>query len=203
MKINPRNADNTELYWRLMNAIVPRPVALISTVGENGVFNLAPFSCFGTMGMRPSLIYTNISRRRRGQKKDTLINIEFTKDFVVNIVNEDLAEAVNQSSVEYPSSIDEFKEVGLTPVKADTVTSPMVAESPISMECQLVEIIELGGLPRHTSVVIGEVVQVHIKDRYYVNGEIQISALRVLGRLEEDLYCLTTDIIKVERPPIP
>ena len=94
----------------------------------------------------------------------------------------------------------EFKEVGLTPVKADIVKSPMIAESPVNMECRLVDILEYGDLPRRTSVVIGEVVRVHIKDSLYVNGQIQMSALKVLGRLGGDLYCRTKDIIEMKRP---
>jgi len=129
-----------------------------------------------------------------------LANIEFMKDFVINVVNEDLAEAMNQSSAEYPGDVDEFKEVGLTPVKADIVKSPMIAESPVNMECRLVDILEYGDLPRRTSVVIGEVVRVHIKDSLYVNGQIQMSALKVLGRLSGDLYCHTKDIIEMKRP---
>ena len=203
MKIDPRDLDYRYVYQLFMSAVVPRPIALVSTIGENGIFNLAPFSGFATMGLKPSLVHINIARKRDGQKKDTLANIEFSKDFVVNIVNEALAEAMNQSAAEYPSDVDEFKEVGLTPVKADIVKSPMVAESPVNMECQLLEILEFGELPRGTSVVIGEVVQVHIKDGLYVNGEIQASALKALGRLGGNLYCRTTDIIEIKRPSVP
>lgn len=202
-KIDPRDLNYRDVYRLFMSAVVPRPIALVSTIGENGIFNLAPFSGFGTMGLRPSLVHISIARKRDGQKKDTLVNIEFSKDFVVNVVNEALAEAMNQSSAEYPSDVDEFKEVGLTPVKADIVKSPMLAESPVNMECRLVQILEFGELPRSTSVVIGEVVRVHIKDGLYVNGEIQASALMALGRLGGDLYCRTTDIIEMKRPPVP
>lgn len=203
MKIDPRDVDYRDAYRLFTSAIVPRPIALASTIGENGIFNLAPFSAFAPMGSKPSLVHISIGRKRDGQKKDTLVNIEFSKDFVINVVNEDLAEAMNQSSAEYPGDVDEFKEVGLTPVKADIVKSPMVAESPVNMECQLVQILEFGDLPRRTSVVIGEVVRVHIKDELYVNGEIQVSALRALGRLGGHLYCRTTDIIEMERPVSP
>jgi len=156
MKINPGDLDYRDVYRLFMSAVVPRPIALISTIGENGVFNLAPFSGFSTMGLRPSLVHVNIGRNRDGQKKDTLVNIEFSKDFVVNVVNEDMGEAMNQSAAEYPSDVDEFKEVGLTPVKADMVKSPMVAESPISMECKLRQILEFGEFPDSNNVVLGD-----------------------------------------------
>ncbi|MFC1943241.1 flavin reductase family protein [Chloroflexota bacterium] len=203
MKIDPRDTDNTEFYRLFSSAVVPRPIAWVSTIGENGIFNLAPFSLFGIISSTPALIYISIGRKRDGQKKDTLVNIEFSKDFVVNIVNEDLAEAMNQSSTAYPSDVNEFKEVGLTPVKADIVTSPMLAESPVSMECQQFNIMEFGDLPRRSSVVIGEVVRVHIKDELYANGAIQVSALKALGRHSGNLYCRTTDIVEMERPSVP
>lgn len=202
MKVDPRDLDDLNVYRLFMSAVVPRPIAWVSTIGENGVFNLAPYSAFGILGLSPPLIYILIGRKRDGQKKDTLLNIEYSKDFVVNIVNEALAEAMNQSSAEYPSDVDEFKEVGLTPAKADIVTSPMVAESPVNMECRLSDITEFGDLPRRSSIVIGEVVRVHIQDELYVNGEIQVSALKALGRLCGDLYCRTTDIIEMERPSV-
>lgn len=199
VNICPKDLEWRDAYRLLMNTIVPRPIALVSTIGENGVFNLAPFSGFGPMSVSPYLIHINIGRQRDGQKKDTLVNIEFSKDFVINVVNEALAEAMNQSSAESPRDTDEFKEVGLTPVKADIVKPPMVAESPVNMECQLVQILKFGELPRQNSVIIGEVVQVHIKDELYVNGEIQMSALNALGRLGGNLYCRTTDIFEMER----
>ncbi len=199
MKICPKDLEWKDAYRLLMSTVVPRPIALVSTIGENGIFNLAPFSGFGSMSIRPYLIHVNIGRQRDGQKKDTLVNIEFSKDFVINVVNEALAEAMNQSSAEYPSDVDEFKEAGLTPVKADIVKPPMVAESPVNMECQLVQILEFGESPKQNSVIIGEVVQVHIKDELYVNGQVQMSALNALGRLGGNLYCRTTDIFEMER----
>ncbi len=195
MKIDPQNLDWKHAHRLLMSAIVPRPIALVSTIGENGVFNLAPFSAFSTMGLNPPRVHINIGRKRNGQKKDTLVNIEFSEDFVINVVDESLAQAMNKSSAAYPSDIDEFKEAGLTPLKADMVKSPLVAESPVNMECKLEQILNFGDLPEQTSVVIGKVVRIHIKDELYVNEEIQASALRALGRLGEDLYCRTTDII--------
>ncbi|MFH1002722.1 MAG: flavin reductase family protein [Chloroflexota bacterium] len=200
MEIDPRELEYRDAYRLFTSTIVPRPIAFVATIGENGIYNLAPISVFSSMGVKPPLVHINIGRKRDGRKKDTLVNIEFTKDFVINVVNESLAEAMNQSSAEYPSDVDEFQEVGLTPVKADLVKSPLVAESPINMECRLVQILEFGESPRLTSVVIGEVVRVHIKDELYVNGGIRMSELKALGRLGGDLYCRTTDIITMKRP---
>ena len=199
MKIDPTDLDYRSSHELIRGVIVPRPIAFVSTIGEDGVFNVAPFSCFALICMKPVLLCVSISWKRDGQKKDTLKNIEFSKDFIVNIVDETLAEAMNQASAEYPSNVDEFKEVGLTPVKGDIVKAPMVAESPVNMECRLAQILEFGEAPRKTSFIIGEVLRVHIKDELYVSGEIPIYKLRAIGRLGADLYCRTTDIFEIKR----
>ena len=129
-------------------------------------------------------------------------NIEATRDFVVNIVDEPLAEAMNQTAANYPSDVDEFRETGLTPVKSDIVGAPMVAESPISLECKVRQIQEFGDAPRITSMVIGEIVQVHIKDGLYSGNEVSLSKLKAIGRLGGNLYCRLTDTFEMERPQI-
>lgn len=200
MKIDLTNLDYKDSHELLVSAIVPRPIAFVSTAGKDGVFNVAPFSFFSPISCKPALVGLGIGTRRDGRKKDTLVNIEFSRDFVINVVTETLAEAVNQASADYASDVDEFKEVGLTPVKADMVKSPMVAESPINMECRLVQILEVGDATRSSSFIIGEVVRVHIKDDLYINGEIQGSAFKTIGRLGAELYCRTTDLFEMKRP---
>ena len=192
MKIDP-NMAWLQAHEVMVGAIAPRPIAFVSTVGEDGIFNVAPIS------MSPIIIGFSIGRRD-GQKKDTLVNIEFSGDFVVNVVTEDIADVMNKASANYPSHVDEFREVGLTPVKADLVKPPMVGESPINMECRLKQILEFGTPPRCNSFVIGEVVLVHIKDEIYVNDEIQADKLKLVGRLGGELYCRTTDVFEMKRP---
>jgi len=200
MKFDPVNLDWVDSHKLFASAVVPRPIAFVSTIGEDGVYNVAPFSFFTALTTKPALIGFCNTWTREGRKKDTLRNIEFTKEFVINIIDETLAEPMNQASYPYPSDVDEFKEAGLTPVKADLVKAPMVAESPVSMECRLVQVLELGEAPRKTSFTIGEVLRVHVKDGLYVNKEIRISKLRAIGRLGEDLYCRTTDTFELKRP---
>ncbi len=142
LKIDPVNLDWRDSHELLVGAVVPRPIAFVSTIGEDGVFNVAPYSFFTSVAVKPMFIGFTAGWKSDGHKKDTLVNIEFSRDFVVNVVTETLAESMNQASAGYPSDMDEFKEVGLTPVKADIVKSPMVAESPINMECRLVQILE-------------------------------------------------------------
>jgi flavin reductase (DIM6/NTAB) family NADH-FMN oxidoreductase RutF len=133
-------------------------------------------------------------------EKDTLRNIEFSKDFVLNVVDETMAQAMNQTSANYPSDVDEFKEVGLTPVKSDLIKAPRVAESPVHMECKLVQILEFGKAPSGSRFVIGEVVLVHIKDELWLNDHIKISEFKSIGRLGEELYCRITDVFEMKAP---
>lgn len=199
MKIYPKDLNKRDIHELLVSAIIPRPIAFVSTIGEDGVFNLAAFSYFAPLCNIPAIIGLGISRVRDGRKKDTLKNIEFSKDFVVNVVTENLAEAMNQASAEYPSNIDEFKEVGLTPSKADLVKSPLVAESPINMECKLVQIIEFGESPTGSHLVIGEVVLVHMKEELWVGDHVDLNKFRTIGRLGEDYYCRVMDIFEMKK----
>lgn len=200
MKIDPANLDYKERHDLLAGVVVPRPIAFVSTIGKNGVYNLAPFSFFAPVSVKPALVGFSVGTRRDGKKKDTLANIEFSKDFVINVVPEALAQRMNQTAKDYPSDVSEFKEAGLTPVKADIVRPPMVAESPINMECRLVRILEFGQSPRFSSFIIGEVMLVHVKDELYANGEIQMPGLKAIARMGGDLYCRTTDIFEMKRP---
>ncbi|MCK5553618.1 MAG: flavin reductase family protein [Deltaproteobacteria bacterium] len=199
MEINPRDLNTKDSHELFVSGILPRPIAFVSTVGEDGVFNLAAFSCFTMVGFKPALVCFHAGLKRDGVKKDTVVNIEFSRDFAVNIVDEALAEAMNQASAEYPSDVDEFKEVGLTPVKSELVRAPRVAESPVSMECKLTQILESGEAAAGGHIIIGEVVRVHIKDELWAGDQIDVSKLKPIGRLGGDLYCRITDIFEMKR----
>ncbi len=195
MKLDPKGMDFRDLHHLLAGAVVPRPIALVSTIGENGVYNVAPLSSISIASVKPPLLSFSLSTRRRkdGEKKDTLRNIEFRKEFVVNVpVVESMAEAMNRAGAEYPDHVSEFQETGLTAVMAERVYAPMVAESPVSFECRLVQILEFGEHPSVSSLVIGEVVMAHIKDEFYANGELQSNRMHAVGRLLEP-YCRTRD----------
>jgi len=203
VKIDPANLNRKEAHELLVGAVLPRPIAFVSTVGPDGVFNVAPFSYFTAMSTLPAVIGFGVGPRTGGGKKDTLVNIEYAKDFVINVVHEALAEAMNTASGEYPSNVDEFQVSGLTPVHSDLVKSPRVAESPVNMECRLIQILEFGEAPRVNSFIIGEVLRVHVKDELLVGDVIKASRLKAIGRLGEDLYCRTMDIFEMKRPQRP
>jgi len=203
MKIDPATLDRKSAHDVMVGVALPRPIAFISTAGENGIYNLAPYSFFIPLSAKPAIVGVGIGRKRDGSKKDTLVNIEFSKDFVINVVTESLAEAMNQTSGEYPPEVDEFQVAKLTPEKADLVKAPMVAESPVRMECRLLQILEYGEFSSIQNFVIGEVIRVHVKDEFWADGEIQSSRLKTIGRMGGDSYCRTTNIFEMKRPVIP
>ena len=202
MKIDPQNLTWYNSHELLTGIVTPRPIAFVSTIGKDSVYNIAPYSYFTAICNNPMIVGFSQGRKSNGEKKDTLQNIEFSKDFVINVVTEEIAEAMVQTSRAYPPDVDEFKETGLTPIKADLVGAPLLAESPINMECRLMQILEFGKEPRKTAFVIGEVVLVHIKDEYIVDGQLRPLKLKVIGRLggHGKTYCRTTDIFEIKRP---
>ena len=204
MKTGMSGLRQRDSHRLLMGAVVPRPIAWVSTVGEDGVFNLAPFSAYTTVSIMPAMVGFAVAPTRDGHKKDTLRNTEATKDFVVNVVTEALAAAMNVTSAPYPREVDEFREAGMTAVPADLVKAPMAAESPINLECRLTQMLEFGGAPRISYFVIGEVLRIHVKDDLCVDGEVQTSELNAIGRLGggigSDMYCRTSDSFAMGRP---
>ena len=155
------------------------------------------------MSMNPAIVGFAIGRRRGGGKKDTLVNIEYSRDFVVNVVSESIAQAMNQAAGDYPIDVDEFKEAGLTPVASDRVQPPRVAESPIHLECRLMQIMEFGTSPRIHNFVVGEIIIVHVQDDLLADGVIKADRVKAIGRLGEDFYCRTQDIFEMKRPFVP
>jgi flavin reductase (DIM6/NTAB) family NADH-FMN oxidoreductase RutF len=203
IKIDMADPGSQDLHQLLGSIIAPRPIAFVSSVGEDGIFNLAPFALFTRISLKPALVGISLSWRKDGSKKDTLLNIESVKDFVICVVNETLAEPMNKASDQYPHNIDEFAEAGLTPVKADLVKAPLVAESPINMECRMAQVLEFGEFPDKSSFIIGELLRVHVREDLFVDGKIQMSKLRVIGRLGgSGLYCRTTDLFEMKSPGI-
>jgi flavin reductase (DIM6/NTAB) family NADH-FMN oxidoreductase RutF len=202
MKIDPDSLDARDVHELMVGCVTPRPIAFVSTIGADGVYNVAPFSFVTLMSMHPAVVGFAIGRRRGGSKKDTLVNIEFSRDFVINIVSESIAQAMNQASGDYPSDVDEFKEAGLTPLESDRVRPPRVAESPIHLECRLMQVMEFGAPPRIHNFVVGEILRIHVRDDLVVDGAVKADRLNAIGRLGEDFYCRTRDIFEMKRPAV-
>ena len=188
-----------DLYKLLAGSLVPRPIAFVSTVNKYDVPNAAPFCFFMGVTPNPPTIALSIIRRGDGgDKKDTIRNIENARDFVINVVDEALASAMNMASGSYPSDMSEFDVTGLTPVPSEYIKSPRIGESPIQMECKLRTIVELGDLP--ASIVIGEIVCMHIKDSVLTDGQIDFKKLKPVGRLGETIYARMADLFEMNRP---
>lgn len=201
MTIDPAAADHRNIYKLLVGAIVPRPIAFVSTVSPEGVRNLAPFSFFTAVSANPPVIcFSPMVRGSDGGRKDTLCNIEATREFVVNIVSEDFAQAMNACSAEFPPEVDEFAVSGLTPAPSDLVRPPRVAESRINMECRLLQILHVSPKPLGGSLVIGEVVRFHLAGELFRDFRIDPDKLRAIGRMGGPTYARTTDRFEMERP---
>jgi len=200
MKIDPKAVPATVSYRLLVGSVVPRPIAFVSTRSTAGVNNLAPFSFFNAVcGDPPVVLFCPVWRN---PMKDTLVNVRETREFVVNIVNEDIVEQMNVCSAEVPANVDEFAMSGLTPLASDLVNAPRVAESPVSMECKLMQIVEISAQPMGGNIVIGEVMRFHVDDRIIDAGSYKIDAekLRAVGRMSGYDYARTRDRFALVRP---
>ena len=198
MKLDPRTFDG--FYRVLTGVVVPRPIAFVSTLSADGVLNLAPYSFFNAVAYDPPTIVFSSSRRTGDKRKDTLANIEETGEFVVNVVVDDIAEAMNRTAAEYPTEVSEFDIAGLTPAPSDLVKPPRVAESPVNMECRLNQIVSLGQGSHQHGLVIGEVVLMHLRDDLIDGHRINHQRLRPTGRLAGSMYCHTGDVFEMPRP---
>ena len=198
MKIESKSIDVLQTHKLLGSVMAPRPVALISTVGEDGIYNAAPFSAVTSVAFKPPIICV-VSGLKRGQKKDTANNIESSKDFVINIMAETHLEHAIKAAADYPSDVDEIKTTGLTALAADRVASPLISEAQISLECRLVKTIEFGTGENLRTVFFGEVLVFHIKDEILTGHNIDPARCMAFGRLSAGVYCRTTDIIKINR----
>jgi len=203
MEITPDSHPWQSIYKIMIGSILPRPIGWISTVDENGLPNLAPFSFFNAVCANPPhVLFTSMIRGTDRQPKDTLRNIRQTGEFVVNIVTEELAEAMNLTSTELPAHVNEFHYSQLNLMSSQVVRPARIAESPIHYECRLAQIVDLGDQPGAGSIVIGRVVHLHVADRVLIGEDkIDLAALKPIGRLAGSSYCRVTDIFDLPRPP--
>lgn len=200
MVIDPKSTEPFNLYKLLIGSILPRPIAFVSTMGPDGIYNLAPFSFFTAISANPPTIAFAPMINTQGKRKDTLNNVERLGEFVVNVVSEDIVRPMNETSADFPPEIDEFEVSGLTPIPSDLVAVPRVKESHIAMECKLRQIVEMSSLPLGGSLVIGEVVRFHVDDEYFDDYRIDVDKLRPVGRMAGFIYTRTTDRFELVRP---
>lgn len=197
MILDPGSCAPNDMYRFLISAVVPRPIAFVSTRAADGTTNLAPFSYFVPISSEPPLVGIAINDRV-GDPKDTLRNIRETGEFVINIVSEPLLEAMVKTSGDWPRGTSEFDVAGLTRAPSGRVVPPSVAESPLQIECRLHREIALGS----SLFVVGEVVLAHVRDEVMTDGHVDALKLRAVGRLGGEFYSPTREVIKVRRPRV-
>ena len=205
LAFNPSERQPREIYKLMTSLIVPRPVALVSTISRDGVANLAPFSFFcGVGAVPPTVLFCPALRDgaspESGERKDTLRNVEETGEFVINIVSEAIAAAANATAAEVAFGIDEFALSGLTPVASEAVRPPRVAQSPAQMECKLLQVIYTGHASRSGVIVLGEVLRFHVREDLVDDFRIDPAGLDAVGRMAGNTWVRTRDRIDLTRP---
>ena len=203
MKIRPEDIENPQLYGHLVGAVQPRPIAFASTVNNDGKVNLSPFSFFNVFSAKPPiLVFSPVRRGRDGTVKDTLINVQQNAEVVISVVNYNMVQQMSLASTEYATGVDEFIKSGLTAVKSELVKPPRVAESPVQFECKVIDIKELGDNGGAGSLVICEVVMIHIDDQILdENDSIDPFKIDTVARMGGNWYCRSKDaMFEVEKP---
>jgi flavin reductase (DIM6/NTAB) family NADH-FMN oxidoreductase RutF len=177
--------------------VAPRPIAWVSSLSASGVANLAPFSYFNAFSQNPHYVAFGI-----GPVKDTLRNIEATREFAVNLPTWELRERMNATSAHVAPEVDEFELAGLTKAPCRLIGVPRVAESPVALECRLFQVVPLpddkGNAEDH--MVIGRVLGIHIDDRYINDGRVDTAAMRPIARLGYSEYATVTEAWRMRRP---
>lgn len=198
------DALDTETAYRLLvGCVVPRPIAWITTVDEQGRVNAAPFSSFNYVATSPPMLAVNIARRAgSGQVKDTARNILATREFVVNVATEHDMEVMHRCGQEFPSDVSEAEALGIALLPSRHVRAPRIASSPVHMECRLDQAVTLGrGI---NTLYIGEVVAFHLSDAVYDGKRVDSAAMRPLARLGGPFYAGLGEIFHrpmLQKPP--
>ncbi|MGO9335891.1 MAG: flavin reductase family protein [Terracidiphilus sp.] len=204
VSFNPAHYEPRQVYKLMTGIIVPRPVALVSTLDIHGIPNLAPFSFFTGVGSNPPTVLFCPSVRARGSaadvRKDTLRNVEETGEFVINAVSDDIAAAANATAAEVPPEVDEFVLSGLTPQASEVVRPPRVAESPAQMECKLLQVVYTSHEPGGGVVVLGEIVRFHVRADLVDNFRVDPAGLDAVGRMAGNTWARTRERIELIRP---
>jgi flavin reductase (DIM6/NTAB) family NADH-FMN oxidoreductase RutF len=179
-----------ERYKLLTGLVFPRPIALISTWSENGIANCAPYSYFNAMCEDPMLVILSFNARTDGKLKHSLANILRTGEFVINLVDELIANGMHISSAEFPEDVSEFEQAGFTPAPCHVVKHPRIAQAPASFECKLFRRIEVGPV---RDLILGEVVHLHAREGIIdpTTRRVSETAYRPVGRLYGTRYCTT------------
>ena len=202
MKIIPGEIKTAMLHGYLLGAVAPRPICFASTIDNDGVANLSPFSFFNVFGAKPPILIFSPARRVRDNTvKHTLENVYANKEVVINMVNYDMVQQMNLASCEYPKGVDEFLKAGFTPIASDMVKPFRVKESPVQLECKVLQVVETGAEGGAGNLVICEVVCMHIDDNILdAAGKIDPNKIDLVARMGADYYCRASGAAVFEVP---
>ena len=202
MKIIPGEIKTAMLHGYLLGAVAPRPICFASTIDNDGVANLSPFSFFNVFGAKPPILIFSPARRVRDNTvKHTLENVYANKEVVINMVNYDMVQQMNLASCEYPKGVDEFLKAGFTPIASDMVKPYRVKESPVQLECKVLQVVETGAEGGAGNLVICEVVCMHIDDNILdAAGKIDPNKIDLVARMGADYYCRASGAAVFEVP---
>ncbi len=191
-------------YRFLVNFVTPRPIAVVSTINNQGQGNLAPFSFFNAVASNPPTVMFSIGWDENGNKKDTLNNIEQVGEFVVNFASAAIINKVVECAAKYPYGTDEMVAVGLTPNPSTIVKPRRISESPLQLECKVTKLIEIGdrNTVGATVVVFGEVLMAHIIEEAMLADKINPKALDLVGRLGGISYTKLGEILNIPIPQL-
>jgi flavin reductase (DIM6/NTAB) family NADH-FMN oxidoreductase RutF len=193
-----------ENFHTLLSAVVPRPIAFVSTISASGVPNLAPFSFFNAVGSNPCAVIFSPCTRADGTDKDTLNNLRQCPEMVIHVVNHDIREAMNNASAAYGPDVDEFEAAGFTALPSRFVKPPRAAESPVQMECKLVQIVPVGDGPLRANICIGEVLCFHVADGFLTDRDVvDVDKIDAVARMGGDWYATIRDRFELPKPPTP
>jgi flavin reductase (DIM6/NTAB) family NADH-FMN oxidoreductase RutF len=196
--IIPTELDPRDAYRLLISAVIPRPIGWASTIGADGTLNIAPFSFFNAVSNMPLTVMISVGQRK-GQPKDTLRNAQETGEFVINIVDEDLAAAMNITSGEWAYEVNEFERAGLETAPSIDVQPPRVAVAPIALECKVTQIIPVQDTTY--TLILGRVLRFHIREGLLrPNGAIDAGLLKPVARLSGDEYATLGRVFEMKRP---
>jgi flavin reductase (DIM6/NTAB) family NADH-FMN oxidoreductase RutF len=197
MILDPASVPERQAYRLMISAFIPRPIAFVSTMGRTGIDNCAPFSYSMGVSSHPMVLGVSIGERD-GRPKDTARNIFDTREFVVNMVTEAIAEKMNLASGDFAPDVSEFDEAGLTRAPSEVVRPPRVAESPVNFECRLLRAVRVAD----NTVFFGEALRLHVDDGVITDGLVDVHKLRAIGRLSGPRYCRTQDVFEMVRPRV-
>ena len=200
MIIDPLASEPKDVYKLLIGSIVPRPIAFVSSQSQDRINNLAPYSFFTGISANPPVIGFSPMKVKSDRDRDTKNNIKNTSEFVINIVSHGFSEEMNVTSADVSPDVDEFELANLTPIESDLVAPPRLKEAKISMECRLLQIVEISQKLLGGAFVIGEVVRFHVCNDIISNYKIDPDKLKPIGRMGGLEYTRTKDRFTLERP---